>query len=396
MSRAKKTLRRTVAAIALSFALPFGCDSSGSGASGETHFLTCRVDRDCVALGSNYSCIARVCRLTQDGSTRFDVGVSNGGSGDGAEASSGFAGCPQNIPIAGARCSREGLACEYGDDPRGDSCRPVATCGSGAWTVDPKSCAALPTATACPATRDAAEGQTCSPSGAYCVYSPGLECWCGGDCGEPGGDYPGFPGSCQVKVWQCAQPHADSQCPPAKPNLGTACTVDGKKCGYEFYARCGQGDTTRVCNGGVWVAGSPQPCNVCASPDTPVATPDGERPIASLRAGDLVYSVDHDATVAVPVSRVNRTPTAAHRVIRVILTGGGVLEISAGHPTADGRRFGDLRPGSAIDEQHTVLSADLVPYEHDATYDILPASSTGTYFAAGVRIGSTLFVRTAP
>src|SRR4051812_37595612 len=29
----------------------------------------------------------------------------------------------------------------------------------------------------------------------------------------------------------------------------------------------------------------------CASPDTPIATPTGERAIASLRTGDLVYSV---------------------------------------------------------------------------------------------------------
>lgn len=44
-----------------------------------------------------------------------------------------------------------------------------------------------------------------------------------------------------------------------------------------------------------------------------------------------------------------------------------------------------------MDALHTVASVATVPYLHDATYDILPASSTGTYFAAGVEIGSTLF-----
>jgi hypothetical protein len=39
-----------------------------------------------------------------------------------------------------------------------------------------------------------------------------------------------------------------------------------------------------------------------------------------------------------------------------------------------------------------VASAELVPYGYDATYDVLPASSTGTYFVAGALIGSTLFV----
>jgi hypothetical protein len=93
---------------------------------------------------------------------------------------------------------------------------------------------------------------------------------------------------------------------------------------------------------------------------------------------------------------VNRTPVLAHRVVRVVLGGGRVLEISAGHPTADGRRFGALRSGSLLDEQHTVTSAEVVPYEHDATYDILPDSSTGTYFAAGALVGSTLATTGGP
>ena len=75
----------------------------------------------------------------------------------------------------------------------------------------------------------------------------------------------------------------------------------------------------------------------------------------------------------------------------MVLDGGAVLEISPGHPTADGRTFGELRAHALLDAQHEVVSAELVPYRHAATYDILPASSTGTYFAAGALIGSTLF-----
>jgi len=112
--------------------------------------------------------------------------------------------------------------------------------------------------------------------------------------------------------------------------------------------------------------------------------------MASLRVGDLVYSVDRDAIVAVPLVRVGRTPVAAHRVARVVLADGAVLQMSPGHPTADGRPFGELVPGDALDAQHTVVSATIVPYTHDATYDVLPASSTGTYFAAGVLVRSTL------
>jgi hypothetical protein len=128
---------------------------------------------------------------------------------------------------------------------------------------------------------------------------------------------------------------------------------------------------------------------VCASPDTPIATPDGEHLIADIRAGDLVYSVDHDAIRPVVVLRATRTPVENHHVLRVRLAGGRVLEISPGHPTADGRRFSDLRVGATLDGQ-SVVSVELVAYAHSATYDILPASDTSTYFAAGVPIGSTL------
>jgi hypothetical protein len=63
--------------------------------------------------------------------------------------------------------------------------------------------------------------------------------------------------------------------------------------------------------------------------------------------------------------------------------------MSAGHPLADGRMFADLESGSLFDTEH-VLEASRQPYLHPFTYDILPASDSGTYFAAGVRVGSTL------
>src|SRR6185369_2217705 len=143
------------------------------------------------------------------------------------------------------------------------------------------------------------------------------------------------------------------------------------------------------CTGGVWRWSMKNLCPVCASPDTPIATPDGERAIASLRIGDRVYSVDGSSIRAVPVARVARTPVAGHQVVRVVTASGRTLEISAGHPTADGRRFADLRAGDRLDGQ-AIESAGLVPYRFAETYDILPLSDTGTYFAAGMLIGSTL------
>jgi hypothetical protein len=131
------------------------------------------------------------------------------------------------------------------------------------------------------------------------------------------------------------------------------------------------------------------PLCVCASPDTPVSTPFGERAIATLRVGDLVYSLDRNSLRAVPIARVRKMEVSQHHVVRVKLASGVTLEISGGHPTADGRTFADLRAGSTLDGI-AVLAAEKVAYSYAATYDILPASSTGTYVAAGALIGSTI------
>jgi len=127
----------------------------------------------------------------------------------------------------------------------------------------------------------------------------------------------------------------------------------------------------------------------CAAPDTPIATPRGERRIADLRPGDFVFSYDHGELRAVPIRQTQRIPAPNHVVVRVTLRSGSELEISPGHPTTDGRHFGDLRPGDLLDSA-SVVSADRVPYRYEYTYDILPDSDSGTYVAGGVLIGSTM------
>jgi hypothetical protein len=127
----------------------------------------------------------------------------------------------------------------------------------------------------------------------------------------------------------------------------------------------------------------------CASPDTPIATPAGERPIASLRVGDLVYTADRGAVKVVPILKVRRTPVRAHKIMQIRLANGRTIELSPGHPTADGRRFQDLRAGSELDGVG-IASARISEYAHEATYDILPDSDTGAYFAGGALVGSTL------
>jgi hypothetical protein len=106
-----------------------------------------------------------------------------------------------------------------------------------------------------------------------------------------------------------------------------------------------------------------------------------------------VYSVEHEGVVVVPVLKTSRHRVGHdHHVVEVVLANGAVLRISPGHPTADGRLFGDLAPGDHLGEVE-VAAVKLVPYDAEFTYDILPGSSTGFYFAGGALIGSTLSPR---
>jgi hypothetical protein len=198
---------------------------------------------------------------------------------------------------------------------------------------------------------------------------------------------------------QCGGGSAGSSAPPATCDLGdlTSCGAGMACCAV---GRCGpvirdqgQCETADPKTGGCAeckCASQPGGCPICNSPDTPIATPDGERAVADLREGDLVYSMDHGQLVAVPVLATGSMRVFNHAVARIVLDNGRTLEISGSHPTGDGRRLDALQPGDSLGDVH-VQSIELVPYEHERTYDILPGSDSGTYIAGGALIGSTLF-----
>ena len=128
----------------------------------------------------------------------------------------------------------------------------------------------------------------------------------------------------------------------------------------------------------------------CLSFSSKIATPHGEVNVVDLKVGDIVWTVDATGGRAVrPLIRVSRVPVLNHHVVHLILTDGRVLNISAPHPTADGRTVGDLEVGEAYNGS-IVRSAALKAYEGSATYDILPAGDTGYYWANGILMGSTL------
>lgn len=128
---------------------------------------------------------------------------------------------------------------------------------------------------------------------------------------------------------------------------------------------------------------------ICAPLDAQVETPSGSVAMGTLRPGDLVYSVDQDATVVAPLLDVRYTRVSGHEMVRLGLDDGTTLEMSASHPSADGRLFGDLVPGDVLDGR-AIVDRQIVPYDDEYIVDILPDTDTGDYFVSSVRLGTTL------
>lgn len=132
-------------------------------------------------------------------------------------------------------------------------------------------------------------------------------------------------------------------------------------------------------------------CPICLAAGTLIDTPQGSIAVEDLRLGDAVWTMnDAGQRVAATISRTSRVPVpASHQVVHVILSDGRELWASRGHPTADGRKLGDLKVNDIIDGVRVILIEQL-PYSGTATYDLLPSGDTGFYWANGILMGSTL------
>jgi hypothetical protein len=132
-------------------------------------------------------------------------------------------------------------------------------------------------------------------------------------------------------------------------------------------------------------------CPICLAEGTLIDTPSGPVPVQDLRPGMLVWT-EHRAggRVAKRVLQIGKTVVpSTHQVVHLILDDGRELWVSPGHPTADGRRVGQLRAGDQLDGG-TIRSASLERYPTYAVYDLLPAGETGFYWADGILLSSTL------
>ena len=132
-------------------------------------------------------------------------------------------------------------------------------------------------------------------------------------------------------------------------------------------------------------------CPICLVRSTFISTPAGPVTVDRLRVGDPVWTASADGDrIASAVRAVGRVPVGpTHAVVAVRLDDGRQLVASPGHPLADGRRLIDLSRGSEYDGSR-VASITWENYTGGWTYDLLPAGTTGEYWADGVLVDSTL------
>jgi hypothetical protein len=172
---------------------------------------------------------------------------------------------------------------------------------------------------------------------------------------------------------------------------------------FVFKYRATVGDSIQMATGTVTPDGAvtitsmtpsgPAPCPICLAANTLIATPSGAVRVADVKLGMLVWTAAADGSrVAAPVLEVGSTPVpAGHLMVHLMLADGRELLASPGHRTADGRPVGALAVGDPVDGS-TVTVWELVPYDGDRTYDLLPAGPTARYWADGIPLASTLTI----
>jgi CRP-like cAMP-binding protein len=133
------------------------------------------------------------------------------------------------------------------------------------------------------------------------------------------------------------------------------------------------------------------PCPICLAAATLIATPGGDVRVTDIKAGMIVWTASSDGSrIAAPVVEVGiMVVPSGHVMVHLRLADGRELLVSPGHRASDGRPLGSLAVGDELDGSRITLW-ELVPYAGPRTYDLLPAGPTGTYWANGILLSSTL------
>ena len=137
-------------------------------------------------------------------------------------------------------------------------------------------------------------------------------------------------------------------------------------------------------------AGEPM-CPICLAHGTLIDTPNGPVAVEHLRLGDPIWTLTTDGRrVAGSVIALGSTAAPPdHVVVRLVLEDGRAVTASPGHPLADGRLIGGLRPGDTVDGSRVAVAVR-EPYASTQTFDLVSSGETGVYLAGGIPLGSTL------
>lgn len=192
-----------------------------------------------------------------------------------------------------------------------------------------------------------------------------------------------------------------SPCPSSVSTVGNLCSGTGDlSCGtgYQCIQDCGapvarENDPPPlyhcVTNE---TAIRPRTCPICLASNALIATPNGDILVSQIVKGMKVWSVDEAGRkVAGTVTEINKTEVAqSHQVVHLVMADNREVWVSPNHPLVNGQSVGSLKVGDVYDGSRIIVAA-LVQYWDNYTYDILPDSATGQYWADGILLGSTLF-----
>ncbi len=178
-------------------------------------------------------------------------------------------------------------------------------------------------------------------------------------------------------------------------------TKDGNDYAFELRVRSAGDGSIQLVKGTVRIDGvvtvtsrtasGPPNCPICLAASTLIATPDGAVRVVDIQRGMLVWTTTRDGRrVAEPVLEVGNTQVpSGHLMVHLKLVDGRELLASPGHRVPGGRALGMLAIGDTLDGS-TIKLWELVPYSGERTYDLLPAGTTGTYWANGILLSTTL------
>jgi len=130
---------------------------------------------------------------------------------------------------------------------------------------------------------------------------------------------------------------------------------------------------------------------ICLAKGTHIETSVGPVSVEKVHKGMLIWTVnDSENHVLVPVIKTSNTLVPfSFRVVKVELSDARTITASPNHPTADNKALGNYEVGDTLDGA-LIISIEYIPYTENATFDILPAGSTGLYWVNSILLKSTL------